>query len=68
MREWPARPGRELPPKGLLEQVSISVENALPVTENCGMTLAAVARADGFEVFTHPQPNKEERSLHVVTG
>lgn len=36
--------------------VAVSAPTALAVrmAEACGMTLAAVARKDGFEVFTHP--------------
>ncbi|MBS0532858.1 MAG: formate dehydrogenase accessory sulfurtransferase FdhD [Proteobacteria bacterium] len=50
--------------------VAVSAPTALAVkaAEAAGMTLVAVARADGFEVFTHPQRIKEERSLHVVAG
>lgn len=41
--------------------VAVSAPTALAVrmAEACGMTLAAVARKDGFEVFTHP---------HRITG
>lgn len=37
--------------------VAVSAPTALAVrmAEACGMTLAAVARKDGFEVFTHPR-------------
>ncbi len=50
--------------------VAVSAPTALAVraAEAAGMTLVAVARSDGFEVFTHPQRIKEERSLHVVAG
>ncbi|MBS0247871.1 MAG: formate dehydrogenase accessory sulfurtransferase FdhD [Proteobacteria bacterium] len=50
--------------------VAVSAPTALAVraAETAGMTLVAVARSDGFEVFTHPQRIKEERSLHVVAG
>lgn len=36
--------------------VAVSAPTALAVrmAESCGMTLAAIARKDGFEVFTHP--------------
>lgn len=55
---------------GIPMLVAVSAPTALAVraAESCGMTLVAVARADGFEVFTHPQRIKEERSLHVVAG
>ena len=50
--------------------VAVSAPTALAVraADSVGMTLVAVARSDGFEVFTHPQRIKEERSLHVVAG
>ena len=60
---------------GIPMLVAVSAPTALAVqaAESTGMTLVAVARADGFEVFTHPQRIKqdqlqEERSLHVVAG
>jgi FdhD protein len=50
--------------------VAVSAPTALAVqaAEAAGMTLVAVARSDGFEIFTHPERIKEERSLHVVAG
>jgi FdhD protein len=50
--------------------VAVSAPTALAVrtAEAAGMTLVAVARNDGFEIFTHPQRIKEERGLHVVAG
>lgn len=40
---------------GALVMVSVSVPTALAVrmADASGITLAAIARADGFEVFTH---------------
>jgi len=37
--------------------VSVSAPTALAVrtADAAGITLAAIARADGFEVFTHPR-------------
>jgi FdhD protein len=35
--------------------VSAPTALALRMAEACGMTLVAVARKDGFEIFTHPQ-------------
>jgi FdhD protein len=32
----------------------------------CGMTLVAIARKDGFEVFTHPRRVKGEAVMHVA--
>ncbi len=38
----------------LIVAVSAPTALAVRVAEAAGMTLAAIARADGFEVFTHP--------------
>jgi FdhD protein len=50
--------------------VAVSAPTALAVraADAAGMTLVAVARNDGFEIFTHPQRIRENRSLHVVAG
>jgi FdhD protein len=50
--------------------VAMSAPTALAVrtAQTAGMTLVAVARRDGFEIFTHPQRIKEQRSLHVAAG
>jgi FdhD protein len=50
--------------------VAISAPTALAVrvADGAGLTLIAVARSDGFEIFTHPQRIKQDRSLHVVAG
>ena len=55
---------------GISILVAVSAPTALAVRAAgaAGMTLVAVARSDGFEVFTHPERIKEERSLHVVAG
>jgi FdhD protein len=55
---------------GMPVVVAISAPTALAVrtAEAAGITLIAVARSDGFEIFTHPQRIKEEASLHVVAG
>jgi FdhD protein len=55
---------------GIPALVAVSAPTALAVrtAEAAGMTLIAVARSDGFEIFTHPQRIKESRSLHVVAG
>lgn len=39
----------------LLVAVSAPTALAVRVAENCGITLVGVARADAFEVFTHPE-------------
>jgi FdhD protein len=38
----------------LLVAVSAPTALAVRMAEACGITLAAIARSDGFEVFTHP--------------
>lgn len=50
--------------------VAISAPTALAVrvAESAGLTLIAVARSDGFEIFTHPQRIKQDKSLHIVAG
>lgn len=50
--------------------VAISAPTALAVrtAEAAGITLIAVARSDGFEIFTHPHRIQEEANLHVVAG
>ena len=49
--------------------VAVSAPTALAVrtAEAAGITLVAVARDDGFEVFTHPQRIKETTSKQSVT-
>jgi FdhD protein len=48
--------------------VAVSAPTALAVrmAEACGMTLVAVARKDGFEVFTHPERVKGKLASHVA--
>jgi FdhD protein len=36
------------------------------MADSCGMTLAAIARKDGFEVFTHPHRIKGRLATHVA--
>jgi FdhD protein len=38
----------------ILVAISAPTALALETAEGAGITLAAIARADGFEVFTHP--------------
>jgi FdhD protein len=47
--------------------VAVSAPTALAVrtAEACGITLVAIARDDGFEVFTHSKRIKEHHSAHV---
>jgi FdhD protein len=48
--------------------VAVSAPTALAVrmAEACGMTLAAIARKDGFEVFTHPHRIRGKLATHVA--
>jgi FdhD protein len=48
--------------------VAVSAPTALAVrmAEACGMTLVAVARKDGFEVFTHPRRIEDRLATHVA--
>jgi FdhD protein len=48
--------------------VAVSAPTALAVrmAEACGMTLVAIARKDGFEVFTHPRRIKGDVATHVA--
>jgi FdhD protein len=48
--------------------VAVSAPTALAVrmAEACGMTLVAIARKDGFEVFTHPARVKGDIASHVA--
>ena len=55
---------------GIPVLVAMSAPTALAIrtAETAGMTLVAVARHDGFEIFTHGARVREDRSLHVVAG
>jgi FdhD protein len=48
--------------------VAISAPTALAIrtAESAGITLAAIARGDGFEVFTHPHRITKEPVAHVA--
>jgi FdhD protein len=50
----------------MLLAVSAPTGLAVRRAERCGITLAAVARADGFEIFTHPERLRIEREAHVA--
>ncbi len=47
---------------GTLAAVSVPTALAIRVAEQAGITLVAVARSDGFEVFTHPGRLAGDRS------
>jgi FdhD protein len=48
--------------------VAVSARTALALrnAEDAGITLVAIARDDGFEVFTHPSRIAIERAEHVA--
>jgi FdhD protein len=48
--------------------VAVSAPTALAVrtAETAGITLVAIARGDGFEVFTHPHRIEREAAAHVA--
>ena len=53
---------------GVALVVAVSAPTALAVrmADAAGITLVAVARHDGFEVFTHPHRIRQEAPAHVV--
>jgi FdhD protein len=53
---------------GIPVLVAVSAPTALAVriAEAAGITLVAVARSDGFEIFTHQQRIKDEQGAHVL--
>lgn len=53
---------------GLPVLVAVSAPTALAVrvAESAGITLIAVARSDGFEIFTHAGRIAADRSVHVL--
>lgn len=50
----------------IIAAVSAPTALAVRMAESCGMTLVAIARKDGFEVFTHPHRVKGELAVHVA--
>jgi FdhD protein len=50
----------------VLVAVSAPTALAVRVAEAAGVTLVAVARSDGFEIFTHAARIKQDRSAHVL--
>jgi FdhD protein len=50
----------------LLVAVSAPTALAIRTAEAAGITLVAIARSDGFEVFTHPQRIKENNTDTVI--
>jgi FdhD protein len=55
---------------GATAMVSVSAPTALAVrmADAAGITLAAIARADGFEVFTHPYRIRFGAVAHDAAG
>jgi FdhD protein len=50
----------------IIAAVSAPTALAVRMAEACGMTLIAIARKDGFEVFTHPHRVKGAAVTHVA--
>src|SRR5262245_53765423 len=50
----------------LLVAVSAPTALAVRTAQNAGITLVAVARGDGFEIFTHPRRIAKETITHVA--
>jgi FdhD protein len=50
----------------IIVAVSAPTALALRMAEASGITLVAIARSDGFEVFTHPHRVQGERATHVA--
>jgi FdhD protein len=50
----------------IIAAVSAPTALALRMADACGMTLVAIARKDGFEVFTHPRRVKGKLASHVA--
>jgi FdhD protein len=50
----------------VIAAVSAPTALAVRMAEACGMTLIAIARKDGFEVFTHPHRVKGKLVTHVA--
>jgi FdhD protein len=50
----------------ILVAVSVPTAHALRAAEKAGITLAAIARNDGFEVFTHDMRINIGANLHVA--
>lgn len=55
---------------GIIAAVSAPTSLAIRTAEAAGITLCAVVRPDGFEIFTHPErialPSARERQAHVA--
>jgi len=50
----------------IIAAVSAPTALAVRMADACGMTLVAIARKDGFEVFTHPHRVKGKLESHVA--
>ena len=50
----------------LIVAVSAPTALAIRTAEAAGITLVAIARGDGFEIFTHPRRVGKERIVHVA--
>jgi FdhD protein len=50
----------------IIAAVSAPTALAVRMADDCGMTLVAIARKDGFEVFTHPHRVKGKHVTAVA--
>ncbi|MGC9271135.1 formate dehydrogenase accessory sulfurtransferase FdhD, partial [Acidiphilium sp.] len=50
----------------IIAAVSVPTSRAIRLAEQAGITLAAIARSDGFEVFTHPARIQFESAANVA--
>ncbi len=50
----------------IIAAVSAPTALAVRMADECGMTLVAIARKDGFEVFTHPHRVKGKLESDVA--
>ena len=50
----------------ILIAVSVPTAHAIRLAEEAGITLAAIARDDGFEIFTHPNRISFGAASHVA--
>ena len=50
----------------MIAAISAPTALAIRTAESCGITLIAIARDDGFEIFTHPERVLLEASAHVA--
>jgi FdhD protein len=50
----------------VLVAISVPTAPAVRTASNAGITLVAVARGDGFEIFTHERRISRETGVHIA--